>query len=52
MGDDWKRMFEYMEAWDDIVGEVLIDDPRNEKLIESVEEQFVNQFRTCRDSTT
>ena len=38
-------MFDYMEAWDDIVGEVLLDNPRNEKLIESIEEHFVNHLR-------
>ena len=35
----------YMETWDDLVGEVLADDPYNEKLLESIEEHFVNQLR-------
>ena len=38
-------MFDYVEEWDDAVGDVLDDDPHNEKLRESIEDHFVNQLR-------
>ena len=34
-----------MEEWDDLVGEVLGDDPDNDKLRESIEDHFINQIR-------
>ena len=35
-----------MEAWDDVVGDVLEDDPGNERLRETIEDHFVNQLRS------
>ena len=43
-GDDWKQMFDFMEEWDDLVGDALGDDPLNDKLIESIDEHLVNQL--------